>query len=142
MTKMTSFLHRLLRTCDIRQNDNQCMYYINISYRAFADIFFFDLRSAKLHPYLTNDRKTSREKKTLRKTSKIVFWRKEGGLYYMGGTYIFFLHPNWSKLCTAPLIGPKNRPTKKKLKKNIFDLLFGPFKKVNFCSFYAFSGGT
>jgi hypothetical protein len=67
---------------------------------------------------------------------------KEGGLYYMGGTYIFFLHPKWSKLCTAPLMGPKNLPTKKKLKKNIFDLLFGPFKKVIFCSFYAFPGGT
>ncbi len=39
---------------------------------------------------------------------------KEGGLYYMGGTYIFFLHPKWSKLCTAPLMGPKNPPTKKK----------------------------
>ena len=68
--------------------------------------------------------------------------RKEGGLYYMGGTYIFFLHPKWSKLCTVPLMGPKNPPTRIKLKKNIFDLLFGPFKKVIFCSFYAFPGGT
>jgi hypothetical protein len=45
---------------------------------------------------------------------------KEGGLYYMWGTYIFFLHPKWSKLCTAPLMGPKNPPTKKKLKKKYF----------------------
>jgi hypothetical protein len=35
---------------------------------------------------------------------------KEGGLYYMGGTYIFFLHPKWSKLCTAPFMDPKNPP--------------------------------
>jgi hypothetical protein len=34
----------------------------------------------------------------------------EGGLYYMGGTYIFFSHPKWSKLCTAPLKGLKNPP--------------------------------
>ncbi len=60
----------------------------------------------------------------------------------MGGTYIFFLHPKWSKLYTVPLMGPKNPPTKKKLKQNIFDLLFGPFKKVIFCSFYTFPGGT
>jgi hypothetical protein len=65
---------------------------------------------------------------------------KEGGLYYMGGTYIFFLHPKWSKLCTVPLMGPKNPPTKKKLKKNIFDLLFGPFKKVIFALFTLFLG--
>ncbi len=36
---------------------------------------------------------------------------KEGGLYYRGGTYIFFLRPKWSKLCSVPLMGP----TKKKL---------------------------
>jgi hypothetical protein len=45
--------------------------------------------------------------------SRLTFG-KEGGLYYMGGTYIFFLHPKWSKLCTVPLMGPKNPPTKKK----------------------------
>ena len=60
----------------------------------------------------------------------------------MGGTYIYFFHPKWSKLCKAPLMGPKNPPTKKKFLKNIFDLLFGPFKKVIFCLFYAFPGAT
>ncbi len=60
----------------------------------------------------------------------------------MGGTYIYFFHPKWSKLCTAPLMGPKNPPIKKKLKKYIFEVLFGPFKKGIFCSFYAFPGGT
>jgi hypothetical protein len=36
-------------------------------------------------------------------------------------------------------MGPKY--IKKKLGKNFFDPLFGPFKNVNFCSFYAFSKG-
>ncbi len=50
---------------------------------------------------------------------------KEGGLYYMGGTYIFFLHPKWSKLCTAPLMGPKNPPIKKKVFFARFTLFLG-----------------
>ncbi len=65
----------------------------------------------------------------------------EGGLYYMGCTYIFFFHPKWSKLCTAPLMGPKNPPWRKNLKKNIFDLLFGPFKNGIVYLFYAYKGG-
>ncbi len=40
---------------------------------------------------------------------------KEGGLYYMGGTYIVLFHPKWSKLCTVPLMGLKNPPLKKKI---------------------------
>ena len=50
----------------------------------------------------------------------------------MGGTYIDFFHPKWSKLCTAPLKDPKNPHFLKKFKKNIFDLLFGTFKNVTF----------
>jgi hypothetical protein len=38
-------------------------------------------------------------------------------------------------------MGPKNPPMKKKLEKNIFDLLFGPFKNGIVCSFYAYKGG-
>jgi hypothetical protein len=79
-------------------------------------------------------------------TPIFLFWeylfRKEGGLYYMRGIYIYFFHPKWSKLCTAALMGPKNPPIKKKFKKNIFEVLFGPFKKGIFCLFYAFPGGT
>ena len=58
----------------------------------------------------------------------------------MGGTYIDFFHPKWSKLCTAPLMGPKNPPIKKKFKKNIFEVLFGPFKKGFFARFTLFLG--
>ncbi len=36
----------------------------------------------------------------------IIESTKKGGLYYMGGTYIYFFHPKWSKLCTAPLMNP------------------------------------
>jgi hypothetical protein len=59
----------------------------------------------------------------------------------MGGTYICFFHTKWSKLCTAPLMGPKNPPVKKKFKKNIFDVLFGPFKKRDFLLVLRFSWG-
>jgi hypothetical protein len=59
----------------------------------------------------------------------------------MGGTYICFFHPKWSKLCTAPVMGPKNPPIKKKFKKNIFDVLFGPFKNVTFFAHLHFYRG-
>jgi hypothetical protein len=66
------------------------------------------------------------------------FVAKEGGLYYMGGTYIFFLHPKWSKLCTVPLMGPKNPPTKKK--KIFLTSYLVPLKKWFFARFTLFLG--
>ncbi len=38
-------------------------------------------------------------------------------------------------------MGPKNPHMKKKCLKNIFDLLFGPFKNGIVYSFYAYKGG-
>jgi hypothetical protein len=46
----------------------------------------------------------------------------------MGGTYIYFFHPKWSKLCTAPLMGPKNPPIKKKCKKIFLKSYLDPLK--------------
>ncbi len=68
------------------------------------------------------------------------FW-KEGGLYYMGGTYICFFHPKWSKLCTAPVMGPKNPPPiKKKFKKIFLTSYLDPLKKGFFALFTLFLG--
>jgi hypothetical protein len=110
----------------------------NLVQKAF---FVFEIFSFEVDAYVYAQ-KLFLLSRRLNLTPFFLLRSKEGGLYYMGGTYIFFLHPKWSKLCTVPLMGPKNPPTKKKFKKNIFDLLFGPFKKVIFCSFYAFPGGT
>ncbi len=52
----------------------------------------------------------------------------------MGCTYISFFIQNGANFAQNP---PRN-----KKKKYIFELLFGPFKNVMFCSFYAFPGGT
>ena len=57
----------------------------------------------------------------------------------MGGGLYFISRQNGSKLCTAPLIGPKKPFIKKKIKKIIVYSIFGPLKNVTFCLFKAFS---
>jgi hypothetical protein len=58
----------------------------------------------------------------------------------MGGSYICFFHPKWSKLCTAPLVGPKNPPIKKKFKKIFLTSYLDPLKKGFFARFTLFLG--
>jgi hypothetical protein len=65
---------------------------------------------------------------------------KEGGLYYMGGTYIFF-SSKMEQTLHSPSHGSEEPPHEEKFKKNIFDLLFGPFKNGIVYSFYDYKGG-
>ncbi len=66
---------------------------------------------------------------------------KEGGLYYMGCTYIFF-SSKMEQTLHSPSHGSEESPHEEKIvKKNSFDLLFGPFKNGIVCSFYAYKGG-
>jgi hypothetical protein len=58
----------------------------------------------------------------------------------MGGTYIYFFHPKWSKLFTASLMGPKNPPIKKNVKKIFLKSCLDPLKKGFFARFTLFLG--
>ncbi len=68
--------------------------------------------------------------------------QRKGDFITWGVPIFFFFIQNGANFAQPLLWVPRTRPQRKNFKKNIFDLLFGPFKKVIFCSFYAFPGGT
>ncbi len=67
---------------------------------------------------------------------------KGRGTLLHGGYLYFFSSSKMEQTLHSPSYGSQEPAHKEKLKKKFFDLLFGPFKKVIFCSFYAFPGGT